>query len=198
MYILPEYIQSTIKRSYQVNETISSSSYNEDSNHSSINDKVQQESARWSMYLSLATIIPAIFTNLVMGSYSDVIGRKKLLVICLSGTLNKITMVMVTIKTKLDFYFFIFGNLIEGLTGACSTLLAVSFSYISDLKSRERAYVIHCSTGTRVVVVIHSIVCCCWIFYKSDRFLLFVCGRDGYVICLCSHSSRGASRDSSP
>ena len=133
MYIITEYIQGAIKRSYQVNGTVSNSSYNEDSNHSSINDKVQQESARWSIYLSLATFIPAIFTNLVLGSYSDVIGRKKLLVICLSGKLIRITMVMVTIKMELDFYFFIFGNLIEGLTGASTTLTAVSFSYISDL-----------------------------------------------------------------
>ena len=133
MYIVPEYIQTTIKQSYQVNHTVSNSSCLKFGNRHGINKIVQQESAKWNIYLSLATYIPAIFMSLILGSYSDVIGRKTLVVFTLCGMLIKITAVMIVIKLELRFVFLVIANLIEGCTGSFTTLLAVSFSYISDL-----------------------------------------------------------------
>ena len=149
-YIQNEWIQKSIKDDYFPNADLSSNVSSCKSNHSSVEyqmyTRVQQESAHWIMYISIALHSTSLFANLVIPCYTDTYGRKFLLILTLSGFLLRVGTTTAVIYSKQSYIYIVAVNAVEGLSGAGIGFLCVSFAYIADVinngKKRVLAVVI--------------------------------------------------------
>ncbi|XP_045187695.2 proton-coupled folate transporter-like [Mercenaria mercenaria] len=143
-YATSEWIQHRIKVQMFENETLTdtSSSCNNHSNPDYAKlEKVQQETARWQMYLTMTIKSIALVTTFFYTVYTDLIGRKFLFILsCFSITLYFFLSSLV-ILFDLHFIFLLLASVIYALTGTSYGLLAVGYSYIADitLVGKQRA-----------------------------------------------------------
>ncbi|KAL5008859.1 hypothetical protein ScPMuIL_014440 [Solemya velum] len=93
----------------------------------------QHEASHWNMYYSVALGVPAIVSNIVLGSYIDRIGRKTLMIVCVVGTLFRVLVMFVGIATKWQLGFFIMGFVIEGCSGYFINFFECCHAYVADI-----------------------------------------------------------------
>lgn len=142
MYEVPQYTQSVMQELYN-NDSIYNKSHNVyNACSSSINKTdpsyiaythVQQETAKWLIYFNVAAFLPAMFANLVWSSYSDILGRRFPLMLCFVGVTIRYVCLIVVIHFKLNLVYILIGNVLDGLTGAYTSVIAVLFAYVSDV-----------------------------------------------------------------
>ncbi|KAK7089263.1 proton-coupled folate transporter-like [Littorina saxatilis] len=108
--------------------------------------ELQGAVAEMFLYFSLASTGPMILAAIVMGSYSDVIGRRFLFLVPTVGGLLKIIITAVIIKLELSLNYFYAVNVLEGFSGSFAGLLLATYAYTADLtapaKSRTLAIAI--------------------------------------------------------
>lgn len=98
-------------------------------------EEVQKVAATITMYQSILTAIPAVIVSLFLGPWSDINGRKPLMVVPMFGTL--VSQLVYIINT----YFFqwkaeyILVTSIGSLFGGFTGFLIGMYSYISDISS---------------------------------------------------------------
>ena len=115
------------------NDSIPVCNVNESDPNYILQTNVQQKSAIWMLYLGLASGIPAIFSNLVLGSYTDRFGRKYLFYLASTGSFASLAINAIGIYVDFPLYGFIPSFLLDGLTGSGYVIVLVSFSYIADI-----------------------------------------------------------------
>ncbi|XP_033735173.1 solute carrier family 46 member 3-like [Pecten maximus] len=93
---------------------------------------VQEAAAQLNIYLSLAGGIPAIFANLVFGTFSDKFGRKFLFIIPTIGSFLRCSIVLIIMYLQIDVYFFLIAFFIEGSLGYFLGMLQASYAYMAD------------------------------------------------------------------
>ncbi|XP_060067957.1 lysosomal proton-coupled steroid conjugate and bile acid symporter SLC46A3-like [Ylistrum balloti] len=99
---------------------------------------VQKMTSDWLILSSLFACMPAILTDVVMGSFSDRYGRKLFVIISLIGTFLKTVLIAMGMSTAISLnYFFLFVG-IEGLTGGWCLVLSLGYAYVSDLSSTDK------------------------------------------------------------
>ena len=134
---MQQFIYVKIQREKYPNATFNTSipicNANESDPNYKIQTEVQKESAEWMTYFTIATGIPAVFSDLVLGSYTDKFGRKFLFFLPCIGLFIHLVINVVGIYTNFALYWYIPGCIIEGLTGQMFALLLVTFSYIADI-----------------------------------------------------------------
>ncbi|XP_048259711.1 solute carrier family 46 member 3-like [Haliotis rufescens] len=135
---LSQFIRQRIAESYTYNTNESFSTGNicdrNKSNHDNlIGIKIQQQSSDILLYLSLSGSIASIFINLVIGSYSDFLGRKFLFFIPTLGAVLKGTMLCLVIAFRFPLGWLYLGYVLEGLTGSFSGYLLAVFAYTADV-----------------------------------------------------------------
>ena len=87
------------------------------------------------MYLQVLTAIPAVIVSLFLGPWSDVNGRKPLLIIPQIGTILAQSMyILNTFLTSLSGEFILLASL-GSLFGGFTAYLIGMYSYISDISS---------------------------------------------------------------
>ena len=78
-FTIQQFVYRKIQQDQYPNVTFNSSvpvcEVNESDPNYNLQTKVQQKSALWMLYLGLASGIPAIFSNLILGSYTDRFGK---------------------------------------------------------------------------------------------------------------------------
>ena len=94
---------------------------------------VQQETARWQIYNTVASTVPAFITALVYPSYSDTFGRKYLFILSLIGVFLQLFIDCITISLNGNLVFTVLGSFMFGITGTTYCLLSAMFSYIADI-----------------------------------------------------------------
>ncbi|KAL4237675.1 hypothetical protein ACF0H5_002389 [Mactra antiquata] len=95
--------------------------------------KIQQKAATWSMYYNMAAGIPAVFSNVLLGSSTDKFGRKFLFFLPCIGTFIRMALSVAGIYFNFDLKFHLIGYVIEGSTGQMFTMLVVCFTYVADI-----------------------------------------------------------------
>ena len=153
MYAVPEYVQSRVAEivksdwhrhsgTTETKQDAVTKYHPCASNHSSpeykLHTDIQQESAKWLLYVGLCSYIPALFSNLILGSYSDVLGRKFVFGICTVGNTLRCFIFTVVIHTKASLLFLLLGTLLDGVMGSFTVYFAVLFSYVSDITKPDR------------------------------------------------------------
>ncbi|KAK6186679.1 hypothetical protein SNE40_005964 [Patella caerulea] len=98
-----------------------------------VEQEVQKEASMLNLYYALTAGSSAIFINIFMGPLSDSIGRKKIYLIPMLGTLcsNLIIMFIVYYNMNLNYIFLACG--IDGLFGSYYAVLVAMFSYSADI-----------------------------------------------------------------
>ncbi|KAL3869492.1 hypothetical protein ACJMK2_042166 [Sinanodonta woodiana] len=105
---------------------------------------VQQETSRWSMYFTLASGIPAVFSSIVIGTYADRLGRRLVLLSVAFGVLVKSGVLTAVIKLNANLIYILIGSFIDGCAGGAFSFLAGTFSYVADITKagKPRAFAI--------------------------------------------------------
>ncbi|OWF43350.1 solute carrier family 46 member 3-like [Mizuhopecten yessoensis] len=94
---------------------------------------VQQTTAKWDMYKSLAEAVPAVLTNSVLGSFSDRYGRRKALAANLTLTLLGIALTTIGVLCSFNIYLFVLFAAINNMAGGIYGALSIGFAYVSDI-----------------------------------------------------------------
>ncbi|KAL3872665.1 hypothetical protein ACJMK2_035878 [Sinanodonta woodiana] len=140
-----QFIRDKIKRleydSIHFNDS-STCEVNKSSQQYRVQSEIQEKSAEWHILIPLAGNIIAIFSNLVLGSYTDRFGRKFLFYVSCLGSLFRTTMVAVFMHFNLNLIYYIIPYAIEGMTGSASTMVQAAFIYSADItsKGKERTF----------------------------------------------------------
>ena len=106
-----------------------------------LREKVQAESAHFSLYIELALFIPGILAMLIYGAYSDKLGRKLLFILPPIGSIVDAVIHMAIIYFDLSIYWF-FISFIGGIIfGGYSLIYIGCYSYIADtVPPKQRAF----------------------------------------------------------
>ncbi|KAH0846322.1 Major Facilitator Superfamily protein [Fonsecaea pedrosoi] len=101
---------------------------------------VQSRVANFNLYINLLSGIFSAVISPHLGSLSDRIGRKKVMVTASLGALAAeiITIIVGQTNGQVSVYWLLLGGLIDGLCGSFTTALALAFAYASDCSSPER------------------------------------------------------------
>lgn len=155
-YVVNEWTQYKIRTDNFPNmSSVSNFSACEDTNHStemySQYKKVQQESAEWMTYYNLALNVPTFIANLILLSFTDVYGRRFLLILSSLGLVTRCGLMGVIIYFNQTFYYVIGIYALDGLFGSSYALYIVSYCYVSDITSSNNQRVI-------AIVFIQSVV----------------------------------------
>lgn len=94
---------------------------------------VQEATSQLNIYLSLAGGIPAIFSNLVFGTFSDKFGRKFLFILPTVGSFLRCLIVFLIMHFDAHVYYFVIAFLIEGCMGYFLGMLQAGFAYMADI-----------------------------------------------------------------
>ncbi|XP_074648093.1 proton-coupled folate transporter-like [Tubulanus polymorphus] len=116
-------------------------------NFSSTNDStsiailyMQEHTAKWLQYISLAGSVLSIFVVPFLGSYSDRAGRRIAFIVPSVFTLLKFILNAFVIYFKLPVYVLVLAAGLDGFGGSIAAMFMVAFIYISDITSpMERA-----------------------------------------------------------
>ena len=99
---------------------------------------IQSETSLWMIYLSICTLVPAFFSTIFIGGYSDRGGRKIALVCPVIGGILKLYICLVLIIYDLPIYVLLIAAAVEGMSGGIAVFLMGAFSYISDVTTPEQ------------------------------------------------------------
>ena len=147
LYVFNEWIQHTFKERLLSNSSVSLSksgceSLNESSDVYKNLTLVQQKSAQWTLYNSLAAYIPAVFTSLILTAYTDKYGRKFLITLTIIGFAIKESVTLFVIYTNGELIYLILSSVVQGMTGSFYALFSAAFSFVADVVKDSKSRVL--------------------------------------------------------
>lgn len=93
------------------------------------------------MYINLGGFAVGVVMVTLLGSWSDRVGRKPVLVIASLGLALQATIYLLVMYLQLPVGWFLVGRLLAALTGDFNTILAGCFAYVADVSSgRSRTF----------------------------------------------------------
>jgi hypothetical protein len=119
--------------------------YQGPSQHHSDYNMVQRDAASFQIKNSLAAIIPALITSVLLGSNCDIIGRRPLLVLPFIGKVVWYSLLLIIVRRDLSDGWLIAAHAIESIFGSSGLVSLSGFSYITDCTSmsmRTRAFLL--------------------------------------------------------
>jgi DHA1 family tetracycline resistance protein-like MFS transporter len=89
--------------------------------------------AHWEMIFDLLSSVPTLISVPILGSLSDKIGRKPVMMIPIISTIISIGSVLIIAEYNLNLWVLALVKFLTGLMGSYSVLIIASFAYISDV-----------------------------------------------------------------
>ncbi len=99
--------------------------------------KVETLTAHWSTYINLGSFCISLLTVPLLGAWSDVAGRRPVLILSNLGMGLQAAIYLVVMYLKLPVAYLLVGRLVSGLTGDFNAILSACFSYVADVSDRE-------------------------------------------------------------
>ncbi|KAM3616749.1 uncharacterized protein V6R79_022587 [Siganus canaliculatus] len=99
--------------------------------------EVETLTAHWNVYINLTGFAVCLFVVPLLGSWSDLAGRRPVLIIPNLGLALQAAIYLVVMYLKLPVAYFLVGRIISGLTGDFNAVLAGCFSYVADVSDRR-------------------------------------------------------------
>ncbi|KAM6932917.1 proton-coupled folate transporter [Xenentodon cancila] len=125
------------------------------SNSSLPPDPLQKEvetlTAHWNLYISLGGFSVGLLVVPLLGSWSDLAGRRRVFILPNLGLALQAVVYLVVMYLKLPVGYFLLGRLLSGVSGDFSAILAGCFAYVADISDRRsrtfRVAVLEASLG---------------------------------------------------
>lgn len=89
--------------------------------------------SKWNLYYAIAAGVPAVISNIILGSYTDAFGRKFLIAIGIAGTCLRLGIAATVIHFDADIAYLLLACFVEGCTGQYATALQASFAFAADI-----------------------------------------------------------------
>ncbi|XP_022104822.1 proton-coupled folate transporter-like isoform X2 [Acanthaster planci] len=99
--------------------------------------QIQADAAHWMLLFNLVGAFPGFVSAIILGALSDRFGRKMFLALSTFGSVAFAGVCTAVMVFNLPLEVFFAGDLAMGLTGGLTLMLAISFSYIADVTSKE-------------------------------------------------------------
>ena len=93
---------------------------------------VQSAASQWAMAYWLASSLPGALTAVLIGGWSDRIGRRTPMLLALTGYAIEAMFAMATVHWNLHLAYLIAGSVIEGICGSYPTVLLAVYAHASD------------------------------------------------------------------
>ncbi|XP_067681483.1 lysosomal proton-coupled steroid conjugate and bile acid symporter SLC46A3-like [Haliotis asinina] len=106
---------------------------------SGVEVRVQQSTSLETLKICLCFLIPSVFVNMFVGSYSDHIGRKALFLLPMLGSTCKYVGFLLVVKFHLNLNFLLIGTLMDGLSGSIFTFILANMAYAADVTTTHSA-----------------------------------------------------------
>ncbi|XP_033118012.1 proton-coupled folate transporter-like [Anneissia japonica] len=141
-----QYTKHRVSESYNVTSSLpedngTKCSSNESDHDSEIDSQIQSETSLLVMYMSVAECLPPLFVSMIVGSWSEVYGRKFAMLIPSVTFVVVCGLYLVVVYMELSVYFLIGVNLIQGLGGDVTLFNAACFTYMADItQSKPRMF----------------------------------------------------------
>ena len=99
--------------------------------------RIMKDTQSETSFILLATIItstiPTLFMTLMLGSWSDNVGRRTVIAIAIFGSITESSLILIITCFKLPIYFLMLSSFIGGICGYFPTIILSVFSYIADI-----------------------------------------------------------------
>ncbi|RUS88157.1 hypothetical protein EGW08_004054, partial [Elysia chlorotica] len=106
---------------------------NSSSQHEDLLNKIQRDTSDVVLVASLASGVPSALTCLVVGSYSDFLGRRPLIIASVLGGLARSASLTAVIYFDLSVQLFYAGSFVDGVLGSSFTLALAITAVIADI-----------------------------------------------------------------
>ena len=94
---------------------------------------IQSEASIIHLGIVLSASLPSIFMALLLGAWSDKVGRKIIMMLPVIGGLIDTVFILTTMYADLPIYTLFIGSFINGFCGFFPTMILAIFSYIADI-----------------------------------------------------------------
>lgn len=102
-----------------------------------LSQEVETLTAHWNLYINLGGFLVGILVVPLLGSWSDVAGRRLVLVLPNLGLALQVVVYLVVMYLQLPVVYFLVGRLLSGLSGDFNAVLAGCFAYVADVSDRR-------------------------------------------------------------
>lgn len=116
---------------------------------------VQRDAASFNVKNSIAILVASIFTFILLGANSDLIGRRPLIVFPFIGKIILYTLMLIIISRDLSNNWIIVVHVLEGIFGSGGLVILSGFAYITDCTNQTRT---RCFFIAEVVIIIARII----------------------------------------
>ncbi|XP_034721290.1 proton-coupled folate transporter [Etheostoma cragini] len=99
--------------------------------------EVETLTAHWNLYISLGGFSIGLLVVPLLGSWSDLAGRRPVLIIPNLGLALQAVVYLVVMYLKLPVVYFLVGRMLSGLSGDFNAILAGCFAYVADTSDRR-------------------------------------------------------------
>ena len=99
---------------------------------------VQAEASIVHLGIVLSASVPSIFMALLLGAWSDKVGRKIIMILPIIGGLVDTIFILITMYTNLPVYLLFVGSFVNGFCGFFTTMILAVFSYVADITEESR------------------------------------------------------------
>ncbi|XP_065670243.1 proton-coupled folate transporter [Hydra vulgaris] len=99
---------------------------------------LHNETAEWDLYLNIARTLPAVFVTVFLGTWSDKVGRKMVIILPVLGDMAGFLFFLISsIYLELSLYYLIIACLISGFFGNFTAMLQATCAYVADVSLVE-------------------------------------------------------------
>lgn len=99
--------------------------------------EVETLTAQWNLFISLGGFSVGLFVVPLLGSWSDLAGRRPVLILSNLGLALQAAVYLLVMYLKLPVVYLLVGRLVSGLLGDFNVVLAGCFSYVADISDRR-------------------------------------------------------------
>ncbi|XP_069004085.1 proton-coupled folate transporter [Embiotoca jacksoni] len=99
--------------------------------------EVETLTAHWNLYINLGGFSVGLLVVPLLGSWSDLAGRRPVLILANVGLALQTVVYLVVMYLKLPVGYFFVGRLLSGLSGDFNAILAGCFAYVADVSDRR-------------------------------------------------------------
>ena len=103
-------------------------------------DVVEAEAGILIMTVGISSGILSVIGTLLLGPFSNRLGRKPALVTIIAGMVLQAILTTIIIKAELNVYFFVLAFAFRSLTGGVAGIYTLSYSYVTEVSGRKKKW----------------------------------------------------------